>query len=400
MSTTSARQELRQELDSLTPELMRSRSGVKWSRYPEPVLPAWVADMDFPVALPIRRRLEQMVRQSDFGYTWVPIPVRLIELFVERQKTRHGLELHPAGVVPTVTALQGLDAAIELFSEPGEGVVVQTPIYPPFLAAVTSCGRRLVENPLRRTGERFEMDLEQLATAPSDTRIVLLCNPHNPTGRSFSRGELMGLAELAEERDWTVIADEIHADLTYPPHRHIAFGSLAPEVLERTITITSATKSHNLAGLPCSFLATGSAEQKKRFGTLPDHLLAHPGALDIAATEAAWLEGDPWLEEVLVYLDENRELLARRLVSEAPELAHASPEATYLAWIDCNALPLPERASKLFLDRAQVALHCGHQFSDPGLGCVRLNFATSRSILEAIIDRVVALHDSLLQEGA
>lgn len=386
------RELIRSELQELSVEFLRSRDGVKWSRYPEPVLPAWVADMDFQVAPAIRRRLERFVSSSDFGYTWVPAPPELIDVFIERQKNRFGLDLETENVVTTVTALQGVDTAIQLFSEPGDGVVVQTPIYPPFLAAVASTGRQLVENPLAVTDSGYELDLDSLdAVIDERTRILLLCNPHNPTGRSFRRQELEALAERALRHDLTIISDEIHADLTHAPHRHTAFGSLAPEVLERTLTVTSATKAFNLAGLPCSFTAAGSTRLRDAFRSLPDHLLAHPGALDIAATQTAWQEGDTWLEEVLAVLETNRRRLHDRLRAELPQVRSFLPEATYLAWIDCNELHFEDRASKAFYKEGGLALHCGHDFGPPGSGCVRLNFATATSILDEMIDRLISV---------
>lgn len=392
MNNLAKREQVQRELDGLTPEFLRSRSGVKWSRYPEPVLPAWVADMDYLVAPEIRDRLAEMVGRSDFGYTWVPAPPSLVEQFVERQKTRYGADFATENVVVTVTALQGVDVGIQLLSEPGDGVVVQTPIYPPFLSAVSSTGRKLVENPLRKVDGKFQLDLEGLDSVIDDrTRIVLLCNPHNPTGRSFSKGELEGLAERVLRHDLQVISDEIHADLTYSEHEHSSFAGLSPEIAERTLTITSATKAFNLAGLPCSFAAAGSASMRERFHSLPDHLLSHPGPLGIAAASTAWEDCDYWLEETTDYLDGNRRLLVDRLASEAPLLDCALPEATYLAWIDCNALPLTDKASRLFFKRGRLALHCGHDFGPPGSGCVRINFATSRSILDEMIDRIVAV---------
>ena len=266
--------------------------------------------------------------------------------------------------------------------------MVQTPIYPPFLSAVGSTGRTLVENPLRKVNGKFQMDLNGLDSVLNDrTRIVLLCNPHNPTGRSFSKAELEGLAERVLKHDLYVICDEIHADLTYDDHEHIAFAGLSPQIAERTLTITSATKAFNLAGLPCSFAAAGSEAMRERFRSLPDHLLSHPGPLGIAAAGTAWADCDYWLEETKAYLDGNRRLLVDRLAAEAPLLECALPEATYLAWIDCNALPLTDKASRLFFKRGGLAFHCGHDFGPPGSGCVRVNFATSRSILNEMIDR-------------
>ncbi len=392
---SARRQRVQSELDGLTPEFLRSRTGVKWSRYPEPVIPAWVADMDFLVAPEIREVLAERVAQADFGYTWVPVPPDLLELFAERQ-TRYGLQVDPANVVPMVTALQAVDLAIELFSEPGDGVVLQTPIYPPFLSAVSSTRRTLLENPLVPSEGGFRLDEQGLqALAGKRPRILLVCNPHNPTGRSFSRQEMEALGHFAVEHDCIVLSDEIHADLTYADREHTSMASLAPEIAERTITITSATKAFNLAGLPCAFAATGSAALRSRFGELAAHALAHPGALDIAATQTAWSACEYWLDETRAYLDANRKHLCARLEREAPVLRCHLPEATYLSWIDCRGLGLADRPSRAFYKRAGLALHCGHDFGDPGAGFVRLNFATSRSILDEMIDRTVALCQEL-----
>ena len=391
MSTMTKPVSIREQLDAVTVDSMRRRRGVKWARYAAPILPAWVADMDFPVCQAVTDVLGGMVQRSDVGYHWVPAPMSLLETFAERMQGRFDWPVQPSRIVMTVTVVQAIDVCLSLFSEPGDGVIVQTPIYDPFLAAVDRSGRRLVENPLVRGTERFEIDFDALARSiDSSTRVLLLCHPHNPSGRVFDRQELEALAELALRHDLVVISDEIHAELTYGGRRFRPFATLSQEIAERTITLTSATKSFNLAGLPCAFAHFGSERLLQRVRELPPHLLGHPGAFGIEATQAAWTDGDAWLEEVLLYLDENRRHLRRFLGDRLPEIDMVLPEATYLAWLDCRALDLPVKPSRFFFKRASLAFKCGEDFGQPGRGFVRLNFATSRQILDQILERMVS----------
>jgi cystathionine beta-lyase len=217
--------------------------------------------------------------------------------------------------------------------------------------------------------------------------VFLLCNPHNPTGRAFQRVELVALAEVAIENDIIVVSDEIHADLIYPGHQHIPFASLGPEVDQLTITLTAATKGFNLAGLPCAFALFGSDRTQQPFNDLPPHLLGHCGILDDAATFAAWTQGQPWLDEVLLYLFENRRTVIDFFARHLPSIRILPPEATYLAWLDCRELELGDPFA-FFLERARVALSAGRDFGRPGEGFVRLNFATSSTILQDILERM------------
>jgi cystathionine beta-lyase len=392
MSENAAeRSEIRRSIDSLTAAEMRRSSRVKWRLFGDDVLPAWVADMDFPVAPPIHRAIRDLVGRHDFGYHMVPLSPKLRATLVSRMAERFSWQIDPRQIVPLVNVVQGLDVCVLLHSRRGEGVVLQTPIYPPFIAAVQASGRRMVESSLVRGVNRYEIDFDHLrAEIEPDTRLILLCNPHNPTGRVFDREELLALGELAIEHDLIVVSDEIHADLTFPPHRHVSFATLGPELSERTITLTSATKSFNLAGLPCAFAICGSDRLRQPFRELPPHALGHPGILDDEATFTAWTEGQPWLDEVLTCLLENRDLMMDFFASRIPDLDVLPPEATYMAWLDCRDLGLPADPFDFFLEHGRVALTGGREFGEPGKGCVRLNFATSRTILLEILERMEA----------
>jgi cystathionine beta-lyase len=385
------RSEMRRALDAVDASELHGSSRIKWQLFGEEVLPAWVADMDFPLAPPIHRAIRELVARHDFGYHLVPLSPRLRDALVSRMAERFSWQIDPKRIVPLVNVVQGLDVSVLLHSRRGEGVVLQTPIYPPFLAAVKGSGRRVVESSLVRGAHRYEIDFEHLrAVIDAETRLLLLCNPHNPTGRVFERAELLALGELALEHDIIVVSDEIHADLTFPPHRHLPFATLAPELEERTITLTSATKSFNLAGLPCAFAICGSDRIQQPFRELPPHALGHPGILDDAATYTAWTEGQPWLDEVLAYLLENRDSMMDFFARRLPDLRVLPPEATYMAWLDCRSLGLPSDPFEFFLEHARIALTGGNAFGEPGKGFARINFATSRAILEEILERMAA----------
>jgi cystathionine beta-lyase len=380
---------IRLALDAPRAADLHRSSRIKWRLYGEDVLPAWVADMDFPVAAPIQRALHELVRKSDLGYHQVPLSPQLREVLVSRMAERFSWTVDPRRIRPLVNVVQGLDAPVMLHSQPGDGVVVMTPIYPPFLAAVEKSGRHLVENPLVRGANRYDIDFDRLdASIEPNTRLLLLCNPHNPTGRVFERAELAALGEIAVRHELVVVSDEIHSDLTYPGHCHIPIASLGPEIEARTITITSATKAFNIAGLPTAFAIFGSDDLQKPFRELPPHLLGHCGILADAASISAWTEGQPWLDEVMAYLLENRARVAEFLERELPEIRFLSPEATYLAWLDCRELGLPSDPREFFLEQAKVALSPGPDFGTPGQGFVRLNFATSKTILTEILERM------------
>lgn len=375
----------------LSAEAMRVRRSSKWRHYPEHVIPAWVADMDYAVAEPVQRALKLLIEHGDYGYAWRAEEDSLAAAFVARMRDRFDWAPDPDGVYPIADLVQAMVATVMAFSEPGDGVVIQTPIYPPFISSVQDTGRRRVDNPLRDDGTRFVLDLESLRRVVDDaTKIIMVCNPHNPTGRVFERAELEAIGALAVERDLVVVCDEIHADLAYPGHRHIPLGSLAPEIAERTVTLTSATKGFNIAGLRCAITHFGSPELKARFERVfPARVLGGVNCAGLDATVAAWRHGQPWLDRVMDRLRRNRDRVAEWVRTQAPAIHHYPPEATYLAWLDCRALDLPATSPhEFFLKEARVGLNDGAHFGPPGVTCVRLNFATSAQILEEILGRM------------
>ncbi len=373
---------------------LRAQRNSKWSKYGPDVLPAWVAEMDFACAEPIQQAVRRIVDARDYGY-----PMRngekaglaVATAFAARMKDRFAWEVDPGLVLPLADLVQGTYAPVMAFSEPGDGVVLQVPNYPPFRDVIQTTGRKLIPLWMRDDGTRFVCDTAEIADAiDARTRIFVLCNPQNPTGRVFARAELQAMARFAIDRDLTVISDEIHSDLVYPGHQHIPFASLGPEIAERTVTITSPTKSFNIPGLRCAVLHFGSARLRERFlQRIPARLMGDPNAVGVDATVAAWAQGQPWLDAVVAHLLRVRDRLVDTLRSEVPEIRCIAPEGTFLAWLDCTKLGLNTSAYDFFHDKARIAFSPGENFDPTCAQFVRFNFATSMPILEKILDRMV-----------
>jgi len=375
--------------DDLDVKSLRLRRGEKWQTYPPDVLAAWVADMDFAVAPPLQRMFADMLARSDFGYPLDVTSVGLPSVFARRMADLRGWSLDPAQVEVIVDVVQALYVALQVHSEPGDGAITTVPIYPPFLKSLRETGRRAVYCPLRPGAAHYELDLAALrANLDERTRLLLLCHPQNPTGRRFTRAELESLAELVLERDLVVFSDEIHQDLVLDGGGHLPFALLGPEIAARTITVTSATKAFNIAGLRCAVAHFGSRALQDAFNRVPRHVRGGLSSLGREATRVAWTECQDWLDAAVAYLRGNRDHLAEFVHKELPGVQHVPPQATYLAWLDCRALELPGGPYRFFLDRARVALSDGRAFGPGGEGFVRLNFATSRALLQEILERM------------
>lgn len=385
----ASRPSRRAEPDFLLPiATLRKDGGLKWKQYGPKVLPAWVADMDFSAPPPVLRRIEQIVGTGHYRYAHVA--EKLGQAFAGRMNSRFGWKPDPRNVVPVTDLVQAITATLVGFSKPGDGVLLQTPIYPPFLKCIANTGRRLVDCPLADDGKRHYVDEAALRKAVDKrTRILMLCNPHNPSGRVLTRAELTAVARVAEEHDLIVVADEIHCDLIFEGS-HIPFATLGNDVAARTVTITSATKAFNIPGLRTGLMHFGSAALLDRFReTIPDRLLGQPSTLGIEATVTAWREGQGWLDRVLPYLRANRDHVAARLQREMPEIGYRPPQGTYLAWLDCRKLGLKPSPFQFFLEKARVGLNPGIDFGAAYNGYVRLNLGTSAAILDQILDRMI-----------
>ena len=379
-------------LAQLTLSELRTRTSVKWQVYPPDVLPMWVAEMDTPLAPPIRQVLAEAVERGDTGYAH---PGRLREAFSTFAGSRFGWRVDPAAVAVIPNVLHGIATVLEQVTAPGDGVLINSPVYHPFYSYIPMAGRQVVTCPLvPDAAGRWSLDLDRLeaALARPDVTAYLLCSPHNPTGTVFDREELLAVAALAERHRVRMIVDEIHGPLTYPGAVFTPFLSLADRAAAAAdgFAFTSASKAWNLAGLVTAVLIGGPGALAD-LAALPRRARDGVGPLRVLAAEAAFLRGEPWLDALLVGLDANRRLLAELLAERLPAVRYRPPEGTYLAWLDCRGLRIgDDDPAKGFLRRGRVALNGGPMFGDPGKGHVRLCFATSPAILAEGVDRMAA----------
>ena len=370
-----------------SPERCRRKQTTKWRHVPGDVLPAWVAETDFDLCPAVAGAIVDAVRRGDLGYPdWGSEP--LADAFAGRMEARYGWSPDPSQVRHVSDLIQAMQVVTELCTARGDGVVLHVPNYPPFLAALESMGRTPVPVPLTPTREGWTFDVQRLEEDVTRIRpkLLLLVNPHNPTGRVLTRAELEQLAALAERHDLVVVSDELHAELTYPGHDHIPFASLGDHAALRTVTITSATKSFNLGGLRTAVAHLGEERVRAAWDRLPSELLGSVNVLGVDATLAAWREGDAWLERQRSHLHAMRDHLLAR-VGELPGVEVRPPEATYLAWLDCRATGISDPADH-FRRQARVELVPGPTFGPGGEGHARLNFGTGKRILDEILDRM------------
>ncbi|PYN14218.1 MAG: hypothetical protein DME05_16155 [Candidatus Rokuibacteriota bacterium] len=366
----------------------RGTHSDKWQKYGPDVLPLWIADMDFQSPEPVIRALRGRVEHGVFGYLAFEQP-EFHELFADRLLKRYNWRVSPDAVVLIPGVIPGFNVAGRVLAAPGDGLILQTPVYPPILRAASSIGLTREEAPLaRRPDGSYAPDLDAFVAAIRErTRFFLLCNPHNPVGRVFSRDELTRLAEVCLRRGLAIVADEIHCELTLDGQRHTPIASLAPEISERTITLMAPSKTFNLAGLKCSVAIIPNAALREKFVAGRVDLVQTVNVLGYAAAFAAYRDGQPWLDELLRYLEANRDFVVEYVRARLPGVAVAPPEATYLAWLDCrNAGPAAPDPFTFFLEKARVALSDGALFGAGGF--VRLNFGCPRSILTEALDRM------------
>lgn len=376
------------QFDQLTPETLRQKACAKWNRYPGDVLPLWVADMDFPVAEVIKEGVRRYLATDDFGYPPEGGIPGLKAAVIERMRTRYNWEITAQQIMPINGIVPGLFLGVEALSSAGDEVLMQAPIYGPFMMAVNETGRRSVYSAQVRDDEHWRIDFEGLASLVTPaTRVLMLCNPQNPVGRVYTREELEQLAEFALHHRLWVISDELHSDITYPGHTHIPFASLSPEIAERTLTLFGPTKAFNIAGFKTGFAVAQNEALLDRVKQVATGHVGAPNVLAQAATLAAYQDGDDWLTGTLQYLKGNRDFVASFVESELPRVQFSAPEGTYLAWLDLREYAL-ENVEAFMLERAKVGLNNGAWFGPGGEGFGRLNFATSRSIVAEALERI------------
>lgn len=382
-------------LEQLSIEQLRQRTSAKWHYYPADVLPMWVAEMDVPLAEPIAQGLRHAVEIGDTGYAAGHAYAHALKDFAAARWGWDGFPADSAKSVPDV--MMGIVEVLRLISEPGDPVVVNCPVYPPFYAFVTHAGRRVVESPLTEEGR---IDLHRLEDTfrALNRAVYLLSSPHNPTGAVHTREELTAVAGLARTYGVRVIVDEIHAPLALPGAQFVPYLSVPGS--EDAFSVLSASKAWNLAGLKAA-LAVAGPEAQSDLDSMPEEVAHGASHFGVMAHTEAFRHGGDWLDALLRGLDENRSMLMEFLTDRMPELQCRAPQGTYLAWIDCRALGLHDEGSagpgvvselegpaRYFLDQARVALSSGHVFGTGGSGHVRLNFATSQANLLEGLERM------------
>ena len=373
-------------IDLHVPDLatLHERRSEKWTGHDSDVLVATIAEMDFPVAEPVGEVLRAAIERSDLGYA-VPAPCRLRDAFAGFARRRLRWDVDPEQITLVPDVMVGLVELCRLLAGADEAVAFVTPAYPPFFTALPHAVARLEYLAALEDGT---IDLEALARSiASGTRVLILTNPHNPTGRVLPRSELEAIAVLCADRDVWVLADEIHAPLVLPGAEHTPWLEVSDAARSCGVALTSASKAFNVAGLKAALIVTGSNRMRDVVARLPD-LSDQVGLLGVLAAEAAFAEGDEWLDAVLAQLDVNRSLLGERLTAEVPAIRWRPPMASYLAWLDCRALGLGDDPAETFLERGRLALSAGLDYGREGAGFARLNFGTSPELVAEAVRRM------------
>ena len=372
----------------------RGTSSLKWDSGVrltgvEGLLPLWVADMDFEAPPEIRDPMARRLEHGIYGYSLEP------ESYFQAARQwimrRHGWNVQRDWMLSSPGVVPCLSAAILAFTSPGDGIIIQPPVYHPFAMRITGNSRRVVENPLVLSGTRWEIDFDGLEKViDAHTRMLVFCSPHNPVGRVWTHQELERLAEICVRKGVIIVSDEIHFDLVMPGFKHIPIASLSPQASEATVTLVAATKTFNLAGLGGSIAVVASPELRKRLDAMQHAVFAGlANAFAATASEAAWREGEGWLDQLLTYLEANYRFTVSFLEQRLPAVRVLPLEGTYLPLLDMRSLGLTDDA---LLDRlrntGRVWLDEGRKFGRGGQGFQRLNLACPRAILSDALERV------------
>jgi len=377
----------------------RNTNSLKWTEYPEDVLPLWVADMDFLTPEPIRDAIRESLGRGVLGYEF--IRPRTQRIVAERMERLYGWEVDPDWVVNTTGVVSGFNIAGRAICKPGDGALVQTPVYHMFYSIHKNIGlvKQTAPFSLVEGGNRLEYQLNVDVFAKAFhsngafTRLFLLCHPHNPLGKTFNREELKCMAQVCLENGTIIVSDEIHSELLLDGSKHVPIATLSEDIPDKTITLIAPSKTFNTAGLFCAFAIIPNAKMREKFKKANEQITGHVSSLGIIAAEAA-LSGacDDWLAELLVYLKKNRDFVVDYLTENFPEARFTIPGATYLQWVDFGAYVKSGRISgepyKFFLEKAKVALNDGSVFGDGCENHVRLNFASPRSLISEGLDRM------------
>ena len=383
-------------IDSIFNEVLdrKNTNSLKWDYRKQrfgrdDILPMWVADMDFKSPGLITEAIIERAKHGVFGYT--EASERLSSALIDWMKKRHSWEIKNNWIVYSPGVVTSVNTAIHAYTNPGDKVLIQTPVYYPFYSSIRENDRELVTNPLKNNNGYYEIDFEDLEKKLSDNvKVMIFCSPHNPIGRVWKLHELEEVLRLCIKYDVIIVSDEIHSDLVFKGHKHIPISSLSLEAQKKCVTLNSPTKTFNIAGLSISAAIIPDADLKRKFITTLNRNGA--GMLNIfglTAAEAAYSSCEKWLDELLEYLENNLDTLVEYFNTNIPQIKVIRPEATYLVWLDCNNLPIkPEELKAFFVNEAGVGLNDGITFGEEGSGFQRLNFACPRILLLNGLDKI------------
>lgn len=361
----------------------RATNSYKWDSAPEGVLPMWVADMDFRTAPAIIDALQKRVAHGIFGYTRVPDAY--YDAVTSWFSRRHGWDIDREWIIYTSGVVPAVSAVIKAMTVPGDKVIVQTSVYNCFFSSIRNNGCEIVSNPLRRTADTYEMDFDALERCAADPRakVMLLCNPHNPAGRVWTPDELTRLGNICLRNGVTVVADEIHCELVYQGFKYTPFASLSDAFLHRSVTCVSPSKAFNIAGLQIANIVAFDNDLRSRIDkAININEVCDVNPFGVAATIAAYNEGEEWLNQLVDYLHGNYEAMAEFCRRELPEFPITRLEGTYLVWMDCSCLGMPSDALEhALLDDARLWLNAGTMYGAEGEGYMRWNIACPRSVM-------------------
>jgi cystathionine beta-lyase len=363
--------------------------SIKWKTYPPDVLPMWVADMDFESPKPVIDAILKRAQHGVFGYPTPPTSYH--ESIIDWMRQRHGWDVKREWLAHSPGVVTALNLAVNAFSQPGDKIIVQPPVYYPFFAVTRNNGRQLGFNPLREENGFYRMDLADLERhIDSRVKALILCSPHNPIGRVWSKEELAALGEICLRKNVLIFSDEIHSDLILGGNNHTPLAMIAPELADITLTFIAPSKTFNLPGLFSSTVIIPNPRLHAQFNHMLENIwLVHTNIFGMVALEAAYRHGGEWLAQLIEYLQGNVDFAIQFFKERVPQIKVGCPEATYLLWLDCRALALDEKQLRdLFLKKAKVALNEGQTFGPGGEGFMRMNIGCPRSVLQEALERI------------
>ncbi len=362
--------------------------SIKWLLYDKDVLPMWIADMDFVSPPAILDALHKRIDHGVFGYPTETDEMK--EVIVDWMARRHQWHITAEEILFFPGVVSAFNLVSHAVCQPGDGVLLQTPAYPPFLQVASNVNLVQQENELiadKNGYYQVDFDAFEKSIEPN-TKLFILCNPQNPAGRVFTKFELEKMAEICLSKGVTICSDEIHSDLIYSGYKHLPIASLNDEISNNTVTLMAPSKTFNIAGLEASMIIVKDKDLRERIKKAGGGVAGWVNLLALVAMTAAYRDCEPWLDELMVYLEGNRDFLFDTVNKELPGISMGKPEGTYLAWLDCRAANLPEKPSDFFLKYGKLAVNDGHRFAKPGEGFVRLNYGCPRKTLEEGLERM------------